>query len=293
VYRHGQLSRAIRPYRSEKLQLKKGKEQLTWEQAVLWLRSQPGREDLVKACFYDDPLLAAAERYYSSTEWKAVQELIGPARGRALDIGAGRGISSFALARDGWETIALEPDASHIVGAGAIRELAEDGNISIQVIETWGEELPFESQSFDLVHVRQVLHHARNLAQLCREIGRVLKIGGLMIATREHVLSRRKDLNEFLRSHPLHALYGGENAFLLEEYLGALKGGGIEVIQVLNPLVSDINLYPDTRDSVKARYARKLRLPVAALIPDGMLSLRGKLMSAPGRLYTFFGKRTL
>jgi hypothetical protein len=114
-----------------------------------------------------------------------------------------------------------------------------------------------------------------------------------MIATREHVLSRRKDLNEFLRSHPLHALYGGENAFLLEEYLGALKGGGIEVIQVLNPLVSDINLYPDTRDSVKARYARKLRLPVAALIPDGMLSLRGKLMSAPGRLYTFFGKRTL
>jgi SAM-dependent methyltransferase len=247
----------------------------------------------VKACFYDDPLIAAAERYHSSTEWRAVRELIGLARGRALDIGAGRGISSFALAKDGWETIALEPDASHIVGAGAIRALAEVGNIGIEVAETWGEELPFESQSFDLVHIRQVLHHARDLNQLCREIGRVLKIGGVMIATREHVLSRREDLNEFLKSHPLHALYGGENAFLLEEYLSALKGGRIKIIQVLNPLVSDINLYPETRDSVKARYARKLRLPSAGLIPDGLLSLRGKLMNTPGRLYTFFGKRVL
>lgn len=273
--------------------MKKDKERLTWEQAVLWLRSQPGQDALVKACFYDDPVLAAAERYYSSTEWKAVQKLIGPARGRALDLGAGRGISSFALARDGWETTALEPDASHVVGAGAIRELAENGNISIKVIETWGEELPFESLSFDLVHVRQVLHHARDLTQLCREIGRVLKIGGVMIATREHVLSRRQDLNEFLRSHPLHALYGGESAFLLEEYLGALKIGGIKVIRVLNPLISDINLYPDTRESLKAHYARKLRLPFPALIPDGFLSLRGKLMNEPGRLYTFVGKRIL
>jgi SAM-dependent methyltransferase len=258
---------------------------------VLWLKSQPHQGELVKACFYDDPLLASAERFHSGTEWQAVRELIGPARGRALDIGAGRGISAFSLAKDGWATVALEPDASHVVGAGAIRRLAAEAEAQIQVVETWGEALPFENASFDLVHVRQVLHHAHDLPQLCREIGRVLKSGGLMIAAREHVLSRRQDLGEFLRCHPLHALYGGENAFLLDEYLDALKAGGIKITKVLNPLESNINLYPQTLDSLKARIASKFWLPSCALIPDVLLSLRGKFMNEPGRLYTFFGHK--
>jgi SAM-dependent methyltransferase len=269
--------------------LRTDNEQLTWEQAVLWLKSQPEQDDLIKACFYDDPLLAAAERFHSSTEWKAVQKLISTPRGKALDIGAGRGISAFALARDGWYTVALEPDTSEVVGTGAIRRLAAEGKVHIDVVETWGEALPFESGYFDLVYVRQVLHHAQDLTQLCREIGRVLKPGGIMIATREHVISHRRDLDEFLRTHPLHALYGGENAFLLKEYLDAISSAGINLSKVLNPLASDINLYPETQTSVKVRMARKLRLPSAALIPDALLSLRGRLMDTPGRIYSFFG----
>ena len=258
---------------------------------MLWLRAQPEHLALVQACFYDDPLLGAAERYHSSTEWKAIQKLISLPRGNALDIGAGRGISAFALAKDGWTTVALEPDPSSVVGSAAIRSLAADAGVQIQVVETWGEALPFESRSFDLVHVRQALHHARDLTQLCREIGRVLKPGGTVIATREHVISSRRDLDEFLRNHPLHALYGGENAFLLEEYLEALRRAGITLSNVFNPLESDINLYPETKASVKTRIARKLRLPFASLIPDALLSLRGKLMDSPGRLYTFVGRK--
>jgi len=259
---------------------------------VLWLKAQPEQTELVRACFYDDPLLAASERFYSSTEWQAVQKLIGAARGRALDIGAGRGISAFALAKDGWDTVALEPDPSQVVGAGAIRSLAAEGAVRIQVVETWGESLPFETGSFDLVHVRQVLHHARDLSQLCHEIGRVLKPGGMMIASREHVLSHRRDLDEFRRRHPLHSLYGGENAFLLVEYLDAIKAAGIRLDKVLNPLESDINLYPDTRDSVKTKIAQKFHLPSPKFIPDVLLSLRGKLINTPGRVYTFFGYKT-
>ena len=274
--------------------LNRGKEQLTWEAAVLWLKSQPEQDALVKACFYDDPLLAAANRFHLGTEWLAVQKLIGLAGGKALDVGSGRGISAYALARDGWETVALEPDPSGVVGTGAIRKLAVEGDVQIEVIETWGEELPFEDATFDLVLARQVLHHARDLPQLCREIGRVLKPGGKMIATREHVLSHRHDLDQFLDSHPLHSLYGGENAYLLDEYLGAIEGAGITLSKVFNPLESDINMYPETMESMKARAARKLRLPIAALIPDALLSLIGRLMNTPGRAYTFFGyKREL
>lgn len=274
--------------------MKTSNERLTWEEAVLWLKSQPEQDALVKACFYDDPLLAAAERFYSGTEWKAVQKLIGPVQGNALDIGAGRGISAYALAKDGWATVALEPDPSHEVGAGAIRRLAAEGEVRIDVVENWGEALPFENGAFDLVHVRQALHHASDLRQLCREIGRVLKSGGIMIATREHVISHRRDLDEFLRRHPLHALYGGENAYLLNEYLDAITAAGITVSRVLNPFASDINLFPETLGSVKARIVKKFRLPSARLIPDALLSLRGKLTDDPGRLYTFLGcKRDL
>jgi SAM-dependent methyltransferase len=263
---------------------------MSWEEAVSWLKRQPDQRELVRACFYDDPLLSAARRYAESSEWKAVRALIPSHLGKALDVGAGRGISALALACDGWDTVALEPNHSPEVGAGAIRRLATEAGCHIDVVEQWGEQLPFADQEFDLVHCRQALHHARDLYQLCREIGRVLKPGGTFIATREHVISRREDLPAFLALHPLHRLYGGENAYILAEYVLAIGQAGIHLDDVLNPYQSDINLYPETRDSTKRRIARRLHLP-EGLIPDLLLNWLGKHSNVPGRLYTFVGHK--
>ena len=262
---------------------------LTWEEAVVWLRAQPDRQEIVKACFFDDPLIEAAERYHASSEWRAVRKLIPRATGCALDLGAGRGIGAFALAKDGWTTTALEPDPSEIVGAGAIRRLIAESGCPIRVVEAWGEALPFENRSFDLVHVRQALHHAGDLRQLCREIARVLKPGGMLIATREHVLSNKSDLPRFLETHSVHRLFGGEHAYLLEEYTAAIKSAGLRLVRVLNPLQSDINTFPGTLQSVKQRYSRKLNLPFAWLVPTWLLRLKGARMNDPGRLYSFVG----
>jgi SAM-dependent methyltransferase len=262
----------------------------TWEDAVVGLRNQPNQADLVRVCFYDEPLLAAAERYYASTEWAAVRKLLAGRRGTALDLGAGRGISAYALARDGWYVNALEPDPSAVVGAGAIRALAREASLDIRVEQEWGESLPFPDASFDLVHGRQVLHHAYDLRQLCREVARVLKPGGLFIAKREHVISRHEDLQAFLDAHPLHKLYGGENAYLLSEYTSAIIVAGIRLDATLNPCQSDINLYPETTLSLKCRLARKFHLP-QGLIPDFLPKIIGAMSSAPGRLYTFVGHK--
>ena len=70
----------------------------TWEAAVVWLRDQPDRRQLVLDAFYDDPLIGAAERYHSTSEWQAVSRLLLGRTGLALDVGAGRGIASYALA---------------------------------------------------------------------------------------------------------------------------------------------------------------------------------------------------
>ena len=137
---------------------------LSWEQAVQWLRDKPDQQDLVRACYYDDPLPAAAERFWQSLEWKSITALLPPAQGGfALDLGAGRGISSYALAKEGWKVSALEPDPSTLVGSGAIRSLAHDSGLPIEVVTEFSEKLPFEDNSFELVNCRQVLHHARDL----------------------------------------------------------------------------------------------------------------------------------
>jgi len=263
----------------------------TWEEAVLWLRAQPDQVELVRACFFDDPLSDAAERYYASSEWDAVRSLLGPAGGQALDVGAGRGISSYALARDGWQVTALEPDASTVVGAGAIEELATTSNLPIEVAREWGENLPFPDASFDLVYGRQILHHARDLPTLCAEMARVLKPGGIFLATREHVIFRDADLAVFLAGHPLHRLYGGENAYRLDEYKGAIERAGIRLTKVLNPWASAVNLHPRTATEIaELIHARVPFIPALVLTPS-LLRRLGWLLRSPGTNYSFVGVR--
>lgn len=108
-----------------------------------------------------------------------------------------------------------------------------------------------------------------------------------MIGTREHVLSRKEDLPEFLRNHPLHRLYGGENAYPLAEYLRVITSAGLRLRFVLNPFESEINTFPETIFGIKQRLARKLRFPFPKLIPDAVVKWRGTKLHIPGRLYTF------
>lgn len=265
---------------------------LTWEEAVLWLKGQPEEQELVRACFYDDPPKTSAERYYRSTEWKAVQKILTTVPcGNVLDIGAGRGISSYAFARDGWSVTALEPDSSEVVGAGAIRQVIQPG-MNITIREERGEQLPFADNSFDLVYGRAVLHHADNLANFCMEASRVLKPGGVFLFTREHVLSKPEDLDQFFDSHALHSLYQGEYAYILSEYLEALENSRMPCTKILPPYSSDINLFPSSQQEVCKRVRKANHLPLPDwYIKRVFIPKMNKNNNSPGRLYSFWGKK--
>lgn len=277
----------------------------TWEQAVQWLRDQPDQRELVLAAYYDDPLPAAADRYHRGEEWAAIRPLLPTALGTALDVGAGRGIASYALAREGFKVTALEPDGSALVGAEAVRSLARESGLPIQVTQEFSERLPFADASFDVVFARAVLHHTRDLNAACAEFFRVLKPGGRLLAVREHVISRDEDLEAFLQIHPLHRLYGGENAFRLPQYEAAIRQAGLRLEQVNTPLESPINYAPQTRQSLQREIAARAtrNLPVIRDLARQVLSLPGvwplvlpvltRIDHRPGRLYSFVATRPL
>src|SRR5260370_365076 len=166
----------------------------TWEAAVTWLRDQPDRRQLVLDAFYDDPLMAAADRYHPRREWQTLSPLL------------------------------LRP-------------------------------------------TRAALYH---------------------------VISKEADLGQFIDQHPLHHLYGGEHAFLLQRYVGALNGARFSSVVVLPPLKSPINLFPHTIDSLRDVVVEKLseKLPARRLLRVAlgwdrffkmMLSVMERFANRPGR----------
>ena len=166
------------------------------------------------------------------------------------------------------------------------------------------ESLPFDTAQFDVVFARAVLHHMQDLETGCRELARVLKPGGLLLAVREHVISRAGDLPVFLQNHPLHRLYGGENAYLLNQYRRALDVAGLRIVQQLGSLESPINYFPQTPETLRSGLVGRVGLApgISSVIASilsyepifGMtLNILSKIDTRPGRLYSFVCEKKL
>lgn len=268
----------------------------SWEEAIEILRQDPAHQQLIFDSYLTADLPENCRRFAASEEFREVLRLLRgfvPGASRVLDMPGGNGIATYALANAGLDVTTVEPNPSDSVGRGAIGYVLDSAGLRARVVDAWGEALPFEASSFDVVYVRQGLHHAADLTRMLAEISRVLRPGGVLLACREHVVDDYgASLAAFLESQVDHQLYGGEHAFTLNDYRAAILGAGLDLKLELGPFESAINQYPNTSDVLRRKIlaspvGRALRL----IIPDGSVVALGtwrlKRQKKPGRLYTF------
>jgi SAM-dependent methyltransferase len=274
---------------------------VTWEEAVRGLVADPAKADLVRQCYYDPPLINAARRFHSSEEWASIRRRLKGRSGRAMDVGAGNGIVSYALAADGWEVTAVEPCSSALVGAAAIRTLAEEARLPITVFEGLTDDLVVPAGHFDAILVRQVFHHAPDIDAFMMRLAELLAPGGLVVTWRDHVITQPEDLMMFFDRHPLHHQYGGENAFTNAQYRSAIAKAGLQVIETLLHFDDPLNYGPQTPSQLLTEAGRRIfphpfaRAMGAVLGSRPVFALLAPLLSAldrrPGRHVAFLATK--
>ncbi len=268
----------------------------SWEQAIEILRDDPAHQDLIFDAYLTRDLAANARRFAASAEFAEARALLArraPAARRVMDMPGGNGIATFAFANVGFEVTTVEPNPSDSVGRGAIATTLASAGLRAKVVDAWGEALPFADASFDVVYVRQGLHHASQLPKMLSEIARVLVPGGVLLACREHVVDDYgPSLKAFLASQVDHQLYGGEHAFTLVDYRAAMIGAGLSIELELGPHDSIVNIYPNTPEVLRRKIlaSRPGRL-LGMVLPDDAIAAIGmwhaRRRQIPGRLYSF------
>jgi ubiquinone/menaquinone biosynthesis C-methylase UbiE len=103
---------------------------------------------------------------------------LSPAAGRRLlDVAAGTGNYSFALAELGWDVIALEPSAVMLA--------QRNQHPRITWVAAVAEELPFRTGMFDAVVCVSAMHHLKDRARVFAEFARVAPGGPMVLFTRD------------------------------------------------------------------------------------------------------------
>lgn len=283
---------------------------MNWEETIKYIRKLPEYNYLVEKAYFDENLELNVERFKVSEEYAETKNILrfyAPLAKTILDVGSGNGISSIAFALDGYQVTVSEPDPSTTVGAGAIRKLKEHYCISnMEIYEEYAEEIRFEESMFDVVYIRQAMHHAYDLKKFLKNLANLIKPGGILLTIRDHVIFDKLDKQFFLENHPLQKYYGGENAFTEHEYKSAMQEAGLKILKILKYHDSVINYFPTSFAEHNSSYSAKekhlkeslyKKIGILGMLPF-LFSLYKRIVGfnrsaffnehkVPGRMYSF------
>lgn len=178
----------------------------------------------------------------------ALQEMNLTGQEVVLDIGAGQGWASRYFAEKGCTVVATDIVADELFGLGRSWAIMEHANVYFEPLLADGERLPFSDGLFDVVFFCGALHHFAHFEHVLRQVYRVLKPGGRIIAAGEPAISI------FFNEAKLQAGFEETEEGLVErrptpyQYKKALKQAGfqevaIDILQTYNRSVYDTRFW--------------------------------------------------
>jgi len=172
-------------------------------------------------------ILATVRSEESGYRWKRALEAFNlSGTERILELGAGRCWASYLFARFGCQAIAVDFNADDVTGLGAGTTLCRSADTHFERVAAEISHMPFQDLSFDAIFCNAVLHHLINLEKVMRETYRVLRAGGIFVATCEHKLGILES-DEAFRSKQASVQYGAnEHSLSYRKYLAVLKTAG-------------------------------------------------------------------
>jgi SAM-dependent methyltransferase len=258
-----------------------------YERSVLGFRADPRMRAFVEQNYLDEDLAQAVCRYARSEEFSRVCSILQPYFGsgsRLLDVGAGRGLTSLALAERGAHVISVEYDGSEVVGVGKLVRFVGARAIPLAPVRGDILHLPFSDKSFDAVFCRSVLHHLGDLGRGLRESYRVLRPGGVFLAVNEHILSPFDDGRHFLKAHPSVAYGVDERAYRPWVYTLKARGAGFRNVRLFGYAgdALDFPAFLEANGRLNPVRSRMMGLPLvgrlmARILHEMHVTARGRL----------------
>jgi SAM-dependent methyltransferase len=223
------------------------------------------------------------------TEGRVVEQILaeGPVRGRrVLEVGAGSGRDSVALAEAGATAVLLDYSPASLEVA---RGVATRAGRRVHLLRADALRMPFRDGVFQVVFHQGLLEHFRDPLPLLRENVRVLGKGGVLLVDVPQRFHAYTVLKHFLIA--LGAWFAGwETEFTIGELEGLMRKAGVTVTRRYGSWMVPGLLYRSLRLALlRSRLARlPLYPPPLPVLSRLSSSARERFRKTRASFYTYF-----